>query len=629
VGRRGLERALDGREPIDRAAGRERAVERVADLLATEAGRPLPSAIEREMASRFGHDFGEVRVHDGPAAARSAHDLDAAAYTVGSDVVFGEGFDPDRVDGRLLLAHELAHVVQSSRGVTPTRLVSRRGGPEERGTERAAARIVAGEQVTVGNAPDALVSRSALGWYMELAGDAVDVASDVAGGTEIGAQVTTARDLARELEPEAREAIDDAGTWVGETAGSVYDGMQQNARYVRQAEAWLSEGIDWAQNEAAIAGYDLAARLEGVPVLGGLATEAAGALDGSTQLLAGAAQGASGLVGGLAETGANPVDAVRGVATLVGHASMPGLPTPIEMGEGAHEVLFEGGDLAEVAARVFDPARSREADAEFWEQMVQALVEPYHRSGKDGDYLQMIGRIGFDAFGLVSGSQPSTRGTNTGGRMAGPPIRRTADDLASTGLDDATDATSVVDDAARAPTVPAAVAESLPGTEGGAVSTWIVHEGKRIRPTPSGWRDETGQFVRAPYSPAGGPGTGESRSAFLRRLKRQSLADPDRLPSHIVGWLRNQRRQRGSGYLKNPPGYQGGHPWNEPFVTHGNEGRGAWEFFVDNNARSEIAKRQVRLANDPTYTVSDLLREVRAHYRRERSDPNSRPNLPR
>lgn len=78
-------------------------------------GDPLEPALHREMESRFDHDFSAVRVHDNPAAARSAMDLSARAYTVGSNIAFAGGqFAPASVAGRQLLAHELAHVVQGS-----------------------------------------------------------------------------------------------------------------------------------------------------------------------------------------------------------------------------------------------------------------------------------------------------------------------------------------------------------------------------------------------------------------------------------------------------------------------------------------------------------------------------------
>ncbi|PSJ43644.1 hypothetical protein C7I55_03040 [Sphingomonas deserti] len=65
------------------------------------------------MEPRFGHDFSSVRVHDGAAAASSARAIDALAYTAGHHVVFDRGrYAPETTEGRALLAHELAHVVQ-------------------------------------------------------------------------------------------------------------------------------------------------------------------------------------------------------------------------------------------------------------------------------------------------------------------------------------------------------------------------------------------------------------------------------------------------------------------------------------------------------------------------------------
>jgi len=67
------------------------------------------------MEQRFGHDFSRVRVHSGGAAEQSARDVNANAYTVNHNIVFGVGrFAPQTNDGRLLLAHELTHVVQQS-----------------------------------------------------------------------------------------------------------------------------------------------------------------------------------------------------------------------------------------------------------------------------------------------------------------------------------------------------------------------------------------------------------------------------------------------------------------------------------------------------------------------------------
>ena len=79
------------------------------------AGEPLPGATRSFFEPRFGHDFAQVRVHRDNAAANSARDVAAHAYTVGQHVVFAQGrYAPDSPAGRTLLAHELAHVVQQS-----------------------------------------------------------------------------------------------------------------------------------------------------------------------------------------------------------------------------------------------------------------------------------------------------------------------------------------------------------------------------------------------------------------------------------------------------------------------------------------------------------------------------------
>jgi peptidoglycan hydrolase-like protein with peptidoglycan-binding domain len=86
----------------------------VEDALASP-GQPLDSSTRRHMEVRFGHDFSNVQVHTGTDAEQSARVVNARAYTVGRDVVFGEGrFTPNTSEGQRLIAHELAHVVQQS-----------------------------------------------------------------------------------------------------------------------------------------------------------------------------------------------------------------------------------------------------------------------------------------------------------------------------------------------------------------------------------------------------------------------------------------------------------------------------------------------------------------------------------
>ncbi len=78
---------------------------------------PLPAAIRAPMEARFGHDFGRVRVRPDAADVLAAG---AAALTSGESIAFAPGrFRPHTPDGRSLLAHELAHVVQQRLAGTP------------------------------------------------------------------------------------------------------------------------------------------------------------------------------------------------------------------------------------------------------------------------------------------------------------------------------------------------------------------------------------------------------------------------------------------------------------------------------------------------------------------------------
>ncbi|MBW3602775.1 MAG: DUF4157 domain-containing protein [Actinobacteria bacterium] len=123
------------------------------------AGQPLPPAVRSAMGARFGHDFSGVRVHTGGAAASAAAAVDAVAFTVGRDIVFGAGrYAPRTPLGEGLLSHELAHVVQqdsASNGRAPAGFdardasgaleVSRPGEAAERQADDAARSAMAGE----------------------------------------------------------------------------------------------------------------------------------------------------------------------------------------------------------------------------------------------------------------------------------------------------------------------------------------------------------------------------------------------------------------------------------------------------------------------------------------------------
>jgi Domain of unknown function (DUF4157) len=97
-------------------------------------GRPLNNSTRGFMESRFGHDFSQVRVHTDSRAAESARSVNAAAYTVGRDVVFGAGqYAPTSDAGRKLLAHELVHTIQQRESATASLPVAGRSEHEREG----------------------------------------------------------------------------------------------------------------------------------------------------------------------------------------------------------------------------------------------------------------------------------------------------------------------------------------------------------------------------------------------------------------------------------------------------------------------------------------------------------------
>jgi len=81
-------------------------------------GQPLDRQTRELFESRFKHSFASVRVHTDSLAAKSAAAVQAEAYTVGTDVVFAANrYSPRSSEGKRLLSHELAHVVQQRSAV--------------------------------------------------------------------------------------------------------------------------------------------------------------------------------------------------------------------------------------------------------------------------------------------------------------------------------------------------------------------------------------------------------------------------------------------------------------------------------------------------------------------------------
>ena len=102
-----LQRQADGSTGRPSAAG-------IGGLGTSQA---LDAGTRRFFEPRLGHDLSDVQVHTGAPAAAAASALQAHAFTLGRDIAFAQGrYRPDTPTGQRLLAHELAHVLQSRSG---------------------------------------------------------------------------------------------------------------------------------------------------------------------------------------------------------------------------------------------------------------------------------------------------------------------------------------------------------------------------------------------------------------------------------------------------------------------------------------------------------------------------------
>ncbi len=128
----------------------------VRSVVGRGSGQPLAEPVRQRMEASFGADFSDVRVHSGGSAAASAQALDAHAYTVGNEIVLGDGQTQGSPTHERTLAHELSHVVQQRSGPvdgTPTTGGISVSDPADR-FERAA-EATADTVMSTGRAPDA------------------------------------------------------------------------------------------------------------------------------------------------------------------------------------------------------------------------------------------------------------------------------------------------------------------------------------------------------------------------------------------------------------------------------------------------------------------------------------------
>ncbi|MBW2737237.1 MAG: DUF4157 domain-containing protein [Deltaproteobacteria bacterium] len=82
-------------------------------------GSPLESGVRSRMESVFTQGFSDIRIHTDTKGAQISDNLNARAFTIGSNIAFGQGeYQPGTLIGDALIAHELAHTIQQGGGRT-------------------------------------------------------------------------------------------------------------------------------------------------------------------------------------------------------------------------------------------------------------------------------------------------------------------------------------------------------------------------------------------------------------------------------------------------------------------------------------------------------------------------------
>lgn len=118
-------------------------------------GRSLEPDVRSKMESSFGQNLKDVRIHTDTPASRLSQNLNAQAVTIGQEVFFASGkYQPQTVQGKALLAHELVHTRQnevhrSSQNISLDRgfAISSRGDTRERAAQHASERVAAGLEI--------------------------------------------------------------------------------------------------------------------------------------------------------------------------------------------------------------------------------------------------------------------------------------------------------------------------------------------------------------------------------------------------------------------------------------------------------------------------------------------------
>jgi hypothetical protein len=234
--------------------------------VATPMGTGFHPRLRAEMEHRFGEDFSGVSVQRGLSPEDQSAGVRAVAereHVTADSNILDNQLHPEN---KQILAEELAHVVQKRRGSVVRDAVDEHGpergaqmAPPHRGeledeAQTAAARAVAGENVTVGSGARAPARQFSLwSWAKDKAKGAADWVGDKASkaGNWVGDKVESGGDwLAKKIDKGADWIEDKASkgaSWVGDKLGKgaswVGDKLGKGMDWL--GNSWLGKGASW------------------------------------------------------------------------------------------------------------------------------------------------------------------------------------------------------------------------------------------------------------------------------------------------------------------------------------------------------------------------------------------------
>jgi hypothetical protein len=125
---------------------KDQTLKKLQSTTVTTTGAPLPVAVKSPLAHSFSIDLTPIRVHTDARAQLTVRSFNTRAFAYGHHIFLGPGESPGDLR---LMAHEVAHVVQQSRGAVILNFTTGKGDALEQEAERASAAAMRGEKFNV------------------------------------------------------------------------------------------------------------------------------------------------------------------------------------------------------------------------------------------------------------------------------------------------------------------------------------------------------------------------------------------------------------------------------------------------------------------------------------------------